>query len=222
VLRRWLELGLDRIELRTESVQAQERGIEVVHRGSGRGEWGDILSRQLYRLSSAGDLLVEHEVDLGPDLVDLPRVGAVLELAPSLERVEWYGLGPWENYPDRRASAVVATHRATVDELWVPYVLPQENGHRGEVRRLALTDASGLGLEVEGRPTIGFSASRYTADDVARARHTVDLVPRDRILLSLDHAQRGLGTASCGPDTAERYRLRERSYRFSYVLRVLP
>jgi hypothetical protein len=116
---------------------------------------------------------------------------------------------------------VVATHRATVDELWVPYVLPQENGHRGEVRRLSLTDASGLGLEVEGRPTIGFSASRYTADDVARTRHTVDLVPRDRIVLSLDHAQRGLGTASCGPDTAERYRLMERAYRFAYVLRVL-
>jgi len=222
VLRRWLELGLDRIELRTDAVREQERGIEVVQRGSGRGDWDDILSRQLYRLSSAGDLLVEHEVELGPELVDVPRVGAVLELAPSLDRVEWYGPGPWENYADRRASAVVATHRATLDELWVPYILPQENGHRGDVRRLSLTDASGLGLEVEGRPTIGFSASRYTAYDIGRARHTLDLVPYDRIFLSLDHAQRGLGTASCGPDTAERYRLSEPSYRFSYVLRVLP
>ena len=57
-----------------------------------------------------------------------------------------------------------------------------------------------------------------TAADLYAARHTNDLEPRPEVFLNLDHAQRGLGTASCGPDTAEQYRLLERSYRFSYTL----
>ena len=67
-------------------------------------------------------------------------------------------------------------------------------------------------------PTIGFTASHFTASDLYGARHTCDLEPRPETYLSLDHAQRGLGTASCGPDTHPRYRLHEPAYRFSYVL----
>jgi beta-galactosidase len=74
---------------------------------------------------------------------------------------------------------------------------------------------------VKGRPTIGFSASHFTAGDLYGARHTCDLEPRAEVVLSLDHAQRGLGTASCGPDTSRRHRLVARRYRFDYVLRVV-
>ena len=84
----------------------------------------------------------------------------------------------------------------------MPYILPQEHGHRSDVRWLSLTDEAGFGLVVEGRPTIGFTASHFTADDLYGALHTSDLEPRAEVMLSLDHAQRGLGTASCGPDTA--------------------
>ena len=194
-LPRWLELGLD-------------RGIPegVAHRCE-------------FRRLDDGSLLVEHEVELTPELRDLPRVGVVLTLRPGLERLEWEGLGPWENYVDRQASATLGRWRSTVTDEYVPYVMPQEHGHHGEVRRLAVTDERGRGVEVLGRPTIGFGASHFTADDLWRARHTSDLEPRAETIVSLDHAQRGLGTASCGPDTSERYRLLEPSYRFSYVLR---
>jgi beta-galactosidase len=196
-LRRWLELGLD------------------------RGTPAGVVHCQSFRRLADGGLLVENEIELPDGLRDLPRVGVVLTLRPGLERLEWEGLGPWENYVDRQASAGLGTWRSTVTDEYVPYVMPQEHGHHGEVRRLALTDAHGRGLEVLGRPAIGFTASHFTADDLWRARHTSDLEPRAETILSLDHAQRGLGTASCGPDTAERYRLLEPSYRFSYVLRRL-
>jgi len=151
-------------------------------------------------------------------LRDLPRVGVVLTLEPALEQLEWFGAGPWESYSDRAASAVVGCFRSTVSEQYVPYILPQEHGHRSDVRTLSLTDGEGFGLAVEGRPTLGFTASHFTADDLYTARHTCDLEPRAEVVLSLDHAQRGLGTASCGPDTAPQYRLVERVYRFAYVL----
>jgi beta-galactosidase len=220
-LPRWLELGLDRLEHRLESIRELDGAVEVVHRASGRGRWDDALHRQTYRRLRDGALLVRNEVELGDDLRDLPRVGVVLVLRPGLEWLEWDGRGPWENYPDRKASALVGHYRSTVAEQYVPYILPQEHGHRCDMTRLALTDARGHGLAVEGRPTIGFTASHFTADDLFRARHTCDLRPRPEVILSLDHAQRGLGTASCGPDTSPRHRLVAPSYRFEYVLRTL-
>jgi beta-galactosidase len=220
-LEHWIELGLDRIEQRLDDVQLRDGAVETTHAASGRGEWSDVRHRQTLRLLADGSVLVENDVKLGPDLRDVPRVGVVLQLVPPVEQLEWYGRGPWENYVDRRASAVVARHRSRVADEYVPYILPQEHGHHTDARRLSLTDGDGFGLEVEGRPTIGFGASHFTADDLYRARHTTDLEPRPEVVLSLDHAQRGLGTASCGPDTARAYRLLEPAYTFAYVLRVL-
>jgi beta-galactosidase len=211
-LPRWLELGLDRLE---------SHAAEGETRWSGRGNWDDAVHRQRFRRLRDGALLVENEVLLHPELADVPRIGVVLTLRPGLERLEWDGPGPLEAYADRRAAALLDRHRSTVTEQYVPYILPQEHGHHVDVRRVALTDERGRGLEVEGRPAIGFGASHFTTDDLWRARHTVDLEPRPETFLSLDHAQRGLGTASCGPDTAERFRLLDRAYRFSYVLRRL-
>jgi beta-galactosidase len=212
-LPRWTSLGLDRLEPELEDVREADGAVEVVHRA------GAALHRQRLRLLADGGVHVENEVELGPELRDLPRVGVSLTLAPELERLEWYGPGPWETYSDRRASAVVGRWRSTVTDQYVPYILPQEHGQHVDVRRLALTDRRGRGIEVLGLPTIGFGASHFTPDDLYRARHTSDLRPRAEVFLSLDHAQRGLGTASCGPDTAERYRLLEPAYRFAYVIR---
>jgi beta-galactosidase len=222
VLARWLELGLDRVELRLDSTRATKTGFEVVHRASGRKLWDDAVHRHNYRMLDSGDLLVENEVRVGPELRDLPRVGVALTLRPGLEQLEWLGRGPWESYPDRLASTVVGRFRSTVSDQYVPYILPQEHGHRSDARWLSLADEGGSGLVVEGQPTIGFTASHFTTGDLYSALHTSDLEPRPEVMLSLDHAQRGLGTASCGPDTAPQYQLNARLYRFAYVLRVVP
>ena len=221
VLGGWLALGLDRLAHRLESIDVRRDRVEVVHRVSGRRRWDDAQHRQVYRLVD-DDLVIENEVLVGPDLRDLPRVGVVLTVPAALERLEWFGRGPWDNYSDRKASAVVGRFASSVGDQYVPYILPQEHGHKSDVRRLSLADHTGFGVEVRGRPSIGFTASHFAAGDLYGARHTCDLEPRPEIHLSLDHAQRGLGTASCGPDTHPRYRLLEPVYRFSYALRVTP
>ena len=221
VLAGWLALGLDRLAHRLESIDVRRDRVEVVHRASGRRRWDDALHRQVYRLVD-DELVIENDVLVGPDLRDLPRVGVVLTVPAGLERLEWFGRGPWDNYSDRKASAVVGRFASTVGDQYVPYILPQEHGHKSDVRRLSLADPTGFGLEVSGRPSIGFAASHFAASDLYGARHTCDLEPRPEIYLSLDHAQRGLGTASCGPDTDPRYRLLEPAYRFTYALRVTP
>ena len=216
VLPRWLELGLDRLQVRVVSARADRSAVELVHRADGL-----VTHRQRYRLLATGELQVENVVELSSRLRDVPRIGVGLTLRPGLERVTWYGRGPWENYSDRLASTVVGRFESTVTDQYVPYIVPQEHGHHPDTRWLTLTDDAGFGLEVRGRPTIGFGASHFTAADLTAARHTNELEPRPEVLLSLDHAQRGLGTASCGPDTGSRYRLLEPRYSFGYVLRPI-
>jgi beta-galactosidase len=143
-----------------------------------------------------------------------------LILNPGLEQLEWFGRGPWENYADRKASAMVGRYRSTVTEQYVPYIMPQEHGHKTEVRWLALTgDRSGL--RMEGEPTFEFSASHFTDNDLYSAFHTYELKPRPEVILNIDTVMRGLGTASCGPDTLEQYKIMQRQFEFVYRLQAL-
>ena len=211
-LERWRELGLDRLELELVSVAPSELVHEVR---------GVATHRHRYRETASGEILVENIIELAPGVRDVPRIGILLTLRAGLERLEWYGRGPWEAYVDRLASTVVGRFESTIEEQYVPYINPQEHGHHPDARWLRLTDRHGEGLEVRGMPTIGFGASHFTAADLTAARHTSDLDPRAEVYLSLDHAQRGLGTASCGPDTSPGYRLLESRYTFSFSVRPI-
>ncbi len=224
-LARWLTLGLNELAHHTHTVRITAQSpeaitVEIVHEASGRGNWTDFTHTHRYTLSTSGELLVENVVRLGEGITDLPRVGVSLVLNPGLERLAWFGRGPWDNYSDRKASAGVDLWRSTVSEQYVPYIMPQAHGHKCDVRRLTLTDQNGNGLDVAGRPTFEFSALHFSDDDLFRAMHTTDLTPRQEICLNIDAAQRDLGTLSCGPDTLERYRLLEREYTFGFGLRV--
>jgi len=224
-LARWRALGLTGVvpELRRIQVTAQSAEavtVEIVHAASGRGQWDDIMHIHRYTMRASGELRVDNVVRLGEGITDIPRVGVGLVLDARLEQLAWFGRGPWDNYSDRKASATVGRWRSTVSAQYVPYIMPQEHGHKCDVRRLTLSDAQGRGLEVAGHPTVEFSALHLSDDDLFQATHTIDLTPRPEIFLNIDGAHRGLGTLSCGPDTLDRYRLRERAYRFAFSLRA--
>ena len=149
----------------------------------------------------------------------LPRIGLSLELQPGFERVAWYGRGPGESYSDSQEAALFGVWRASVDELMTSYMKPQENGNRKDTYWVALTDARGLGLLAMGRPLINFSAHHYTADDLFLAKRALDLVRRDEIILHLDMRQRGLGSASCGPEPLPEHEIKPDAFSFSIRLR---
>ena len=147
------------------------------------------------------------------------RAGA----APGLERLEWYGRGPWESYSDRLASAVVGRFASTVTDQYVPYIVPQEHGHH---RRRALAARSpttaGVGLEVRGRPTIGFTASHFTAADLyGGAPHDRPRARGPRRCSASTTRSAASAPRAAGPTRRPAYRLLEPRYRFAYVLRRL-
>ena len=159
--------------------------------------------------------------ELPAELLDLPRVGTVLAIVPGLETAEWLGSGPHETYPDRRRSGLIGRWTSTVSELYTPYVRPQESGGRADVHWLELRDATGRGVRIIPDRPRQLSATHYRAEDLATATHDVELTPRPETIVHLDAAHRGLGTASCGPDTLPEYKIGPGTYVWSWSLRPL-
>ncbi|GAG06117.1 unnamed protein product, partial [marine sediment metagenome] len=122
-----------------------------------------------------------------------------MNISPGFEKVSWYGRGPHENYIDRNIGAAVGVYSGNVDDQYVPYIMPQENGNKTDVRWIMLTNDAGVGLLAFGMPLMEVSVSHYTADDLYRAFHTCELIRRNKVILNLDYRQSGLGGASCGP-----------------------
>ena len=109
--------------------------------------------------------------------VPLPRLGLRFALPSGLGNVAWFGGGPGEAYPDSRQAARIGLHRMSVDQMQTPYVFPQENGARIDVRWASLTDSEGNGLRIEGDTPFLFTARRWTTEQLDAARHTGELTP---------------------------------------------
>lgn len=159
-----------------------------------------------------------------------PRVGMKMQLPNELSQVEYLGRGPWENYSDRNSSTFVGHYKTTVAELYVPYIRPQENGHRTDVRWLALKRNDGSGLLVVADNLIEFNALHNTIEDFdagsnkdRNLRHTNDINPRDLVELHIDYRMIGVsGDDSWGAWPHEPYLIRPSTEGHSYSFTLAP
>ena len=142
-------------------------------------------------------------------------------LPEGYEQFTWYGRGPHENYCDRCEGAAVGVYSGSVDEQYVPYIVPEENGNKTEARWVTLTNRQGIGLLAVGNPFLEVSVHHYTTENLTTARHTYELKHCPEIFLNLDYGQSGLGSASCGPGRLEKYQLKAVETRFSLRLRSI-
>jgi beta-galactosidase len=222
-LKRWKRQGLDRLRTTQTKVRGsrlRDGGVAIrIDQTSHAG----VIHRQLYRLTEQGCVDLEVDFRVPKELADLPRLGMTLELAANFEHLTWLGRGPHESYSDRYVGAPVGRYEGRVRDEYVPYILPQEHGNHIETRWLELANDQGLGLRIEAVDRTAnffdFSASRYSVETLTRATHTHELEQADSIHLDLDHGQRGLGTAACGPDVLPRYRLQPGTHRLRLRIR---
>ncbi|MBL8026873.1 MAG: DUF4981 domain-containing protein, partial [Fibrobacteres bacterium] len=155
------------------------------------------------------------------DMSHLPRIGLQLRLPTEFSSVSWYGRGPGESYSDSKEANAVGLYTKSVRDLYTPYVYPQENGNREEVRSVSFLDNNGHGLAVNGVPLINFSAHYFTTDDLENAKHAAELTERDFITVNIDYKQCGVGSGSCGPETLPKYKIPCEPFSFSVLLKCL-
>jgi beta-galactosidase len=172
-----------------------------------------------YRFHGSGDLIIERWArTFGKTPEWLPRVGTQLTVANALRKFRWYGRGPFETYPDRKTGAKIGVYSASVDDQYVPYLIPQTHGNKTDVRWAALVDASGDGLFVAGKSHLNVSASAYSTDNLTRALYPFQLVRQDGVTLNIDHRMSGVGGTPI--KTLKKYRVLPGQY--NYTIRLRP
>ncbi len=227
LLGQWLKAGLNHLQLHLDNIDVEQlnpQTVQVTIKTLAQAEGVDLdplfEHRHTYTLYGSGDILVENHIQAHEDLPPLPRVGLTMKLPEGFEQFTWYGRGPHESYIDRNYGAALGLYAGTVDEQYVPYIVPQENGNKTDVRWLTLTHVDdGVGLLAAAVQPMEASATHYTADDLYQAKHTCDLHRCDDVLLNLDIQQCGLGGASCGPGTLPQYLILPGSFTFDIRLR---
>jgi beta-galactosidase len=201
---RWAAWGLPRL---TRSLMGIERGTaETVVRAVWQATAGIELPHTI-RLGRTprGAIRITETVEVPAVLADLPRIGTLLTLVAGHEQYAWYGAGPHETYPDRARSGQLGRWQSSVTDQLVPYVRPQENGGHAGVRWLEVGGNTVGFVRVELDRPRQVSALHVTAQDLDAATHDDEVAPRPETFVTIDAMHRGVGTASCGPDTLPQY-----------------
>jgi beta-galactosidase len=221
-LGRWLDAGIPDAVIRPEPVRVSRTksgGIRIAcgHVAACCISQSAVRLSHVYTIRQDGTILVENLFTVDRKAADLPRLGVRLVLAPGFENLEWFGRGPFENYSDRKRAAMIGRYSGSVAGQYVPYIVPQEHGNHTDTRWLSL-DNGRTSVRISALGPLEFSASHFTAEDLFAATHTCDLKARPETILNLDFRQRGLGTASCGPDTGEAYRIPAGRHLWNYLI----
>ncbi|MDR3457936.1 MAG: glycoside hydrolase family 2 TIM barrel-domain containing protein [Verrucomicrobiae bacterium] len=222
--RDWREAGLTNLSRRVNSFglsRAKPDEVKITISVTNSALNGGYKQLTTWTIHGDGSLDMDDTLKPFGSLPLLPRAGIVMQLAKDFENVRWLGRGPWENYPDRKTGADMGVWTSTVTEQYVPYVKPQENGNKEDVRWVELTDAGGDGLKIAAETNpFSFSALHFTANDLAAVKHYYELRPRPEVILSVDARMSGLGNSSCGPGVLEKYSVPPQEYRLH--LKLLP
>lgn len=220
----WKKAGYDALVHRVHetSQQRQPGAARIAVRSSlgaaGLGVCFDVW--MAYTVYGSGDIVLSVRMKPRGELPPLPRAGVRLALPSAFERFAWFGLGPHECYIDRKESGKLGVYAGAVPDQYVPYVKPQEHGNKADVRWAAVTNALGTGLFIGGMPTLNVGVSRYTAEQLAAAKHTHELTPSSETIVSIDYRQAPIGNHSCGEaPPLDKYLLRAEEILFSVRLK---
>ena len=160
----------------------------------------------------------------GAKVSDMFRFGMLLQMPYTMEKSNYYGRGPIENYSDRKDCMRIAIYNDDADNQYFPYIRPQESGTKSDIRWWKQTDATGLGLQVKSCTPFYASALHFDTEelddgDEKEQRHSFDLKKSKFTNLFLDAAHMGVGGEnSWGAWPLEKYRIHYGNKTFNFVL----
>lgn len=182
----------------------------------------------VYTINRRGDIHVSQQMDVrGENHPDMFRFGMMLQMPNDCEQIEYYGRGPIENYVDRKSCAEVGIWKQTVNEQFYPYIRPQENGTKSDVRWWKQTSDNGHGIKFSAETPFSISALHYSQESlddgvVKHQSHSQCIDKVQYVNICIDQAQMGLGCVNTwGAMPLPEYRLPYQSRSFTFVMEAL-
>ena len=227
---RWYQLGLDTLVHRVQSVNVyqpqNDRVCITLKMQSTSALQPDAAFNQrfTYTVFGCGDIVLDHKVTTRTEMPDYPnrdlpwlaKLGLQFNLPNELGKLTWYGRGPWETYPDRKTAAKIGIYTKTLNEIKMPYIIPQDFDNRTDVSWAAVQNEDDIGLAVFSDKTMNVSIDPYKNLD--QAWYPFQLQRGKNYTLNIDHSVTGVG------GTPIQVQAPYRTYpdRYEYKIRIKP
>ena len=226
-MHQWTKIGFERAAQKVHSVeiteQTEEKLVIKADVAYGSYTYEPVFKGNMYYTFTAdGAVSVRVQGDVHKAVFILPRIGIELTLTEGFEKFDFFGYGPKEAYCDKNLASYVDHFSTTVTDNFEHYVRPQENSSHYGTKWASVSNADGIGIvcKPDGFDSFTVNAQHFKAKQLSDTKHDYELEPLKETVLSLDYAQTGCGSNSCGPLPLEKYRLLEREFDFTF--RILP
>ena len=179
-----------------------------------------------YTINNEGAIKVTQKMatDKNAKVANLFRFGMQMQMPRSFDKVEYYGRGPVENYIDRKGNADLGIYKQSVSEQFYPYIRPQENGTKSDIRWWKTTNSAGRGIQVVASEPFSASALHYTIESLdeglyKKQGHSQEVEEADLTNFCFDKIQAGLGCEdSWGRIARPEYQVPYGDYEFTFIL----
>ncbi len=220
----WYYYGIDKLHFSLEEFKILRNDsnnivIEIRDHAEGASYTTAFDNHYLYKIEGSGELTLDHTVSPQGNMPGwLPKIGLRWIIDKSLDRVTWFGRGPFETYPDRKTGARIGIYKKTVQEMAESYLVPQDYGCRTDNRWVKLETADGTGLQFSGSDIFNFSAQPYNIENLSRSRYPYQLQPMEGYTFNFDYATSGVGCTAIS--VLDQYRVLPQVYH--YRMQVKP
>lgn len=207
---KWQEQGYDRTKLRGDGltladISGEGVTLSVKQTLAAPARMPAVQLQYLYTVRPDGRLDISLSAKRYEKAPYLPRLGLRFCLPQGYERLRYFGYGPTESYIDKRLAAHLGDFETTVDGEYVPYIRPQEHGAHDDCTAALISHEQGRGLLFCGGP-FSLTATHYSPEQLTACAHEWELHEEAETTVIIGR-QSGIGSHSCGPELAEKYRL---------------
>jgi len=193
------------------------KGVTIVHTLlGGKVQWVNKI-----RISGDGTIGVDAEIEADNGLPVIPKIGLQMQIPADYKKITWFGKGPQENYTDREFASIVGLFEMNITEFITPYIMPQENANRTDIRWMRFGGKDGSGIEVDGKDLLSMSAWPWTMEQIEKAKHTSELPANNFITVNIDLKQMGVGGNDSWTQRAfplQQYQIKPAKYSYSFNL----
>ncbi len=166
-----------------------------------------------YKVTSNGRIKVILDGKVKENCIWLPRLGFEIKTPVDKSEFSYFGMGPYESYIDMHHSSMIDRYESDADKEYVNYIMPQEHGNH--IKTKVLDMKNGLSFESDN---MDINVSRYSSETLMYAWHQNEIAKSDCVNIRIDYKNSGIGSASCGTELIEKYRLAEKDIHFEFYI----